>query len=142
MNILSIDGRLVKDTEIKMSQNDKKVVSFSIANRRDKDHVDYINCIAWEQNAEHINKYFKKGDGIQLVGELRQNIYTDKDGHNRSELFVLVRQVSFPIQKKKEEPNDNFTEKKEDKTNSTNSGVSSISGGQDIEINPEELPFY
>ena len=125
MNLVCIDGRLTKDNEIKMTTNNKKIISFSIANQRDKEHSDFINCVAFENNAEFLNKYFKKGDGVNITGELRQN--------------VLVSQLGFPIQKKKE--NETSTTKIDD-SGISDTNFDNWSAGKDIKIDPDELPFY
>ncbi len=136
MNLVCIDGRLTKDTEVKMFENsDKKIVEFAIANQRDKDHSDYINCKAWDSNADFINKYFKKGDGINITGELRINKYTNKDGENRYETYVLVRQVGFPLQKPKEQGQTT-------QTTAQNTGIEQWDAGKNIEIDQDGLPFY
>ena len=132
MNSISIDGRITKDFEVKMSNN-KEVLPFTIANQKDKDTTNFINCIAFGNNVKFITKYFKKGDGINIEGELSQRTYKNKEGKDVSTLNVLVNSVSFPlshnIQKEEEPQNDNF---KDDK----------ILGAKDIEIPPEDLPFY
>lgn len=152
MNLVCIDGRLTKDTEVKMLDNrDKRVVSFSIACRRDEEHSYFINCIAWDGNADFINKYFKKGDGINITGELRQNNYKDKDGNNKYETYVLVRQAGFPIQKKEDNTEqDNSgqvsgqvtTSSKIDDSSIQNTNFDKWETGKDIKIDPDELPFY
>lgn len=152
MNLVCIDGRLTKDTEVKMFDNsDKRVVSFSIACRRDEEHSDFINCIAWDSNADFINKYFKKGDGINITGELRQSNYKDKDGNNKYETHVLVRQAGFPIQKKKDETQSatqdgtqsgQLASSQIDDSKVQNTNFDKWEAGKDIKIDPDELPFY
>lgn len=143
MNLICIDGRLTKDTEIKMlDTSNKKIIRFSIANRRDEEHSDFINCVAWESNAEFINKYFRKGDGINITGELRQSNYQDKDGNNRYETYVLVRQVGFPLQKSKESVQTHPIEEKVDDSKLQNTNLDQWNAGKDITIDPDELPFY
>ena len=143
MNLVCIDGRLTRDTEVKMFEdNDKRVIKFSIANQRDKEHSDFINCVAWDNNAEFIHKYFKKGDGINLTGELRQNTYQDKDGNNKSEIYVLVRQAGFPLQKPKESGQAIENDTKIDDSKIQDTNFDQWNAGKEITIDPDELPFY
>ena len=147
MNLVCIDGRLTKDNEIKMTTNNKKIISFSIANQRDKEHSDFINCVAFENNAEFLNKYFKKGDGVNITGELRQNVYQDKSGNNRYEMYVLVSQLGFPIQKKKDETQSatqsgQLTSSQIDDSSIQNTNFDKWEACKDIKIDPDELPFY
>lgn len=61
MNKVIILGRMVKDVELRRTQNNKPVCSFTVAvNRRTKDkdgkyEADFINCQAWDKLAEFIS---------------------------------------------------------------------------------------
>lgn len=148
MNLICIDGRLARDPEIKMFENsDKRIIEFSIVNQRDKEHSDYINCKAWDSNADFIGKYFRKGDGINITGELRVNKYTNKDGENRYETYVLVRQTGFPLQKPKdatqsEQVSGQVATSQIDDSKVQNTDFDKWNAGKDIQIDPDELPFY
>lgn len=143
MNLVCIDGRLTRDPELKMTESsNKKVIRFSVANRRDEEHSDFINCVAWENNAEFICKYFRKGDGINLTGELRQNTYQDKDGNNRSELFVSIRQAGFPLQKPKDSGQTTESDVRIDDSKIQDTNFDQWNAGKEITIDPDELPFY
>lgn len=148
MNLICIDGRLTKDTTIEeVGDSKKKVTRFSIACQRDKEHSDFINCVAWENNAEFINKYFKKGDGINITGELRVDSYTNKDGDNVYMTYVLVRQSGFPLQKPKdaaqsEQVSGQVATSQIDDSKVQNTDFDKWNAGKDIQIDPDELPFY
>lgn len=143
MNLICIDGRLTKDPTIEeVGNNKKKVARFSIACQRDKDNSDFINCVAWENNAEFLTKYFKKGDGINISGELRVDNYTNKDGNNVYMTYVLVRQSGFPLQKPKEQGQAAPENIKIDDSKIQNTNFDQWDAGKDIKIDPDELPFY
>lgn len=134
MNSISIDGRITKDLEIKMSNDNKELLPFTIANQRDKENTNFINCIAFGNTAKFITQYFKKGDGINIEGELSQKSYKNKEGKIVYDYNVLVKEVGFPLSRttQKQEPdNDNFAEK----------SVSQIKQSE-ITFEEEELPFY
>lgn len=86
MNKVILMGRLTADPVLRQTQSGISSCRFSIAvNRKfankqtgERD-ADFINCIAWRQTAEFINRYFKKGSMICVEGELRQNNYQDKN---------------------------------------------------------------
>jgi single-strand DNA-binding protein len=44
--------------------------------------------------------YLQKGRGVRVVGRLRQERWTDKDGGNRERILVVAEHVEF-----KKEPN-------------------------------------
>jgi len=124
MNVAIIQGRLVKNPEIKM-KDDKQILLFSVACNRDKEHTDFIDCIAFDNNAKFISDYFKKGSGINIIGALRQSTY-EKDGKTMSVVRVQVNAVTFPIQNKKEESDTN----------------NKWESAKDMPIPQEDLPFY
>lgn len=94
-------GRLIKDTEIKLTSNQSKLCMFTIAvDRRFKDkdgnrQADFINCLAWGKNAEFINKYFSKGTRIGIVGSIQTRNYADKDGKTVYITEVVVDEAEF-----------------------------------------------
>ena len=80
------------------TKTDKAVVHFSIAvedsrSVNDEREVNFINCEAWNKTAEFICKYFEKGQQIIIDGRLRTSIFTDKDGNNRKNVYVVVKRL-------------------------------------------------
>lgn len=63
-------GRIVYDVEVKNVGEGKKVVNNAIAIQRGKNLTTFIEFEAWDQTAELIGKYFKKGYEILLQGQL------------------------------------------------------------------------
>lgn len=111
MNFVVLTGRLTADAEIKYTQNNIPVTSFSLAVERrfqkDGERVtDFINCVAWRNTAEFISKYFKKGDPITIQGEIQTRKYTDKDGNKRTAVEVIINDARF-VPAKSNNTNDN-----------------------------------
>lgn len=106
MNKVLLTGRLTHSPELRTINTGTSVVHFSLAVRRTFKNAsgeydtDFINCVAWKQTAEIIAKYFNKGDGITVFGEIRTRSYTDKDGNSRNAVEVLVNEFEFPITRK------------------------------------------
>lgn len=97
MNSVAITGRLGQDPEVRYTQNGKAVASFSLAIQQTKEITHWVQCEAWEATAEFVNKYFRKGDGIEIVGGLKEETWQDKNGGGkRSKLIVRVGQANFP----------------------------------------------
>ena len=96
MNKVILKGRLTANPELKTTTTDITVCDFSVAvNRRfNKEQTDFINCQAWRQTAEFINKYFTKGQEILVIGELHIERW-DKDGETRYATRVVVDEVEF-----------------------------------------------
>ena len=106
MNSIIIHGRLVKDPDTNFFNEGKCVTKLVVATDRrfnDKDGnkvSDFFNCVCFGKQAEIIDKWFKKGDGILLQGEMQNNKYTDKDGNTRDFWQLKIDAFDFPIGKK------------------------------------------
>lgn len=100
MNKVQLVGRITKDPEIKLTSNQTSYCNFTVAvDRRFKDkdgqrQSDFINCVAWKQTADFINKYFHKGSRIGLCGSIQTRSY-EKDGQKVFITEVLVDEVEF-----------------------------------------------
>lgn len=100
MNKVELIGRLTKDPEVKLTTNQTAYCNFTVAvDRRFKDkdgqrQSDFINCVAWKQTADFINKYFHKGSRIGLCGSIQTRSY-EKDGQKVFITEVLVDEVEF-----------------------------------------------
>jgi len=101
MNKVELVGRLVKDPDVKLTPNQTKFCSFTIAvDRRFKDangqrQADFISCIAWKQTAEFIQKYFHKGNRIGICGSIQTRSYEDQNGQKHFITEVLVEEAEF-----------------------------------------------
>ena len=100
MNKVQLVGRLTKDVELKSTQNQTTYCNFTIAvDRRFKDangnrQADFISCVAWQKTAEFIQKYFKKGNRIGIVGAIQTRSY-EKDGQKVFITEVLAEEAEF-----------------------------------------------
>lgn len=89
MNQLIISGRLTKTPELRMTESRKKVVSGTLAVQRNKETTDFIDFVAWETNAERLEKYTDKGGRVILTGELQTRTYEKGDKKIKvTEMFV------------------------------------------------------
>ena len=101
LNRVILMGRITHDLELKSTPNGTSVLSFSVAVDRsyakqgEERQTDFINCVAWRQQAEFINRYFGKGRMIALEGNLRTRTYDDKNGSKHYVTEVFVDSVSF-----------------------------------------------
>ena len=130
MNSVSLIGRLTRDPEVRYGQASQTAVArFSIAIDRGRDRdgndrgADFPNIVCFGKTAELVEKYLGKGRRILVEGRLKISKYKDKNGQDRDWTEVLVDNVEFADDKKKEaaDPNDPFP------------------GGE--EVNPADMPF-
>ena len=116
LNHITIMGRLTRDPELRYTQNQTPVASFTLAVDRDytekgqDKQTDFINCVAWRKTAEFIHQYFTKGSMAIVTGRLQSRKWTDKDGKNHTEYEVIADAVYFGETKKKEEAKTPFHE--------------------------------
>ena len=120
-------GRITKDIELQTGKTGTEYCKFTVAIDREKDKngdkkTDFVDCTAWNKTAAFVQKYFKKGDGIIVLGRFESDKYTGKDGMARTNWSVNVREVYFPASKGKSEQ--------------TNSDAANFQ-----DINPTDIPF-
>jgi len=99
MNKCIFNGRLVKDVELRFTKDGLVIAKGIIAVYRDKEKGDFLNFTSFSKTAETIAKYFKKGDGINLVCRL-QNANYKKDGKTIYQNNLIVENFGFPVAKK------------------------------------------
>lgn len=110
MNKVILVGRLTRDPEVKTTQSQNAVCSFTVAvdrkfkNTAGERQVDFINCVAWRQLAEFLGRYFEKGARIGIVGNLQSRSYDDTDGKKRYVTEVIVDELEFVESRRKTEP--------------------------------------
>ena len=97
LNKIFLHGRLTAVPELRMTQSNKAVCTFTLAVDRDSSQkaTDFINCVAWEKRAEFVNNYFTKGQEALVCGSLNMRSYTDKEGNHRTVAEVIVDKVDF-----------------------------------------------
>lgn len=88
LNRIIIQGRLTADPELRYTQNQTAVASFTVAVERDysqngEKETDFVSCVAWRQGGEFVSKYFHKGSMIVVDGRLQSRKWTDKEGNKR-----------------------------------------------------------
>lgn len=101
LNCIIIMGRLTADPELRTTQSGLSVTSFTVAVDRkfskqgEEKQTDFINVVAWRNNAEFITRYFGKGQMIALQGSLQTRTYEDKNGNKRTAYEVIADSASF-----------------------------------------------
>lgn len=106
LNSVSIMGRLTAAPELRKTQSDLSVTSFTIANDQgfgDKKKAHFIGVVAWRQTAEFICKHFSKGQMIAVSGKLQTRSYEDKEGKKHTITEILADAVFFCGDKPKEQ---------------------------------------
>ena len=151
INKVILMGRLTADPELKTSSNNVSIVQFTVAvNRRyvSKDsnerQVDFIDCTAFNRNAEFLSKYFRKGSSIIVFGNIQVDVWKDKEGHNRRTTRVIVDELQFGESKNRDSSASASvaspaTNDREGFSNASNSDF--FSDIKDVDGGDAELPF-
>lgn len=134
MNKVILTGRICKKLELKKLKDDKSVCEFTIAtNRIGQEDADFINCIAWNKQAENLVKYQDKGSLIGVEGQLRSERY-EHNGQTKYKTYILVSQIEFLSSTKKEEKENPYEA-------FGNSIKTEFDVGHQIEIDESDYPF-
>lgn len=94
-------GRLVKDVELRYTQSQVPVATFTLACERDYKpkegdrETDWIDVVAWNSSAEFVSKYFQKGDMIVVNGRIQTRNYEDKNGNKRKATEIIGTSFNF-----------------------------------------------
>ena len=102
MNQCQLMGRLVRDPELRYTQNGTAVASFTLAvdRRFNRDKADFIKVIAWRNTAEFCANHFQKGSKIALVGSIQTRTWEDDSGKKHREVEVIADSVYFAESKR------------------------------------------
>lgn len=102
LNKVILMGRLTKDPEIRYTQSGVMVANFTLAiDRRirkdtDEKETDFINCVAWDRQAEFMKEYFTKGMMAIVEGRIQTRSWNDsKDGSKRYATEVVAGIITF-----------------------------------------------
>lgn len=109
LNNTVMQGRFTRDIEKKQTSNGIAVCNFTIAwseKYKDKETNCFLNCVAYRNTAEFIEKYFKKGDQVIVEGKLTSRNYDDSQGNKRYVTELIVDKVHFCGSKKEETINE------------------------------------
>lgn len=100
LNSVTLAGRLTKDPELRYTQTQKPVTTFTIAVDRDynptgEKETDFPQIVAWNKTAEFVNQYITKGSMVIVTGRLQSREWTDKNDNKRREWEVIADRVYF-----------------------------------------------
>ena len=102
LNKAILMGRLTRDPELRHTQNNTPVASFRLAVDRGRKSADpnqptadFIDIVAWNQTAEFVSRYFRKGQLVAVSGRIQTRNWTDNNGNNRIAFEIIADEVHF-----------------------------------------------
>lgn len=100
MNAVILSGNIARDPVIRATQTGKTVASFTVvterkfqANGKAYDMKDYINCVAWGQQAEVIGNV-RAGASVEIKGRIGSRSY-ESNGEKRWVTEVTAEDVNI-----------------------------------------------
>jgi single-strand DNA-binding protein len=107
INKVILMGRLAKDPELRYtSGNNTAKCTFTLAVERrfskpgEEKQADFINIVAWKNQAEFCSKHFVKGLKVVVVGSLQNRTWDDNEGKKHYISEVIADEVYFAESKK------------------------------------------
>lgn len=102
LNTCTISGNLGKAAELRYTNSQLAVVSFSVAvNERRKqadgsyqDEVNWLDCTMFGKRAEALQPYLAKGTKLSLTGHLHKSTY-ERNGKQYSRVEIIVDEVEL-----------------------------------------------
>lgn len=103
MNKVHLLGRLTKEPDIRYSQGEKQMaiarfnlaVNRKVKNSNGQNEADFISCVAFDRQAEFVEKYLHQGTKIAMTGRIQTGSYTKNDGTKVYTTDVVVEEMEF-----------------------------------------------
>jgi len=109
LNQTVIVGRIVRDLEVKETENGNKVAQLTLAvprsfkNMDGQYETDFIPCVLWKGIAENTAEYCKKGDLVGIKGRIQTRDVELDEETRKKYVEVIAEKVTFLSSKKQEE---------------------------------------
>ncbi len=98
INKTIVQGRMVRNPDMRHTQSGKAVCSFTVAWSEkfgETENKLFLPCVVWDKHAEFVGKHFGKGQEIIVEGRLGSRQWTDKDGNKREIVELTVDRAHF-----------------------------------------------
>ncbi len=115
INRVVLVGRLTRDPELKKTNSGTSVCSFTLAvDNRTKNpdgtrSTSFIQCVVFQQTADNMSRFTRKGSLVGVDGRLNQRSFTRADGTKGSSVEVFCDSVQFLEPKSSSESGDVLT---------------------------------
>lgn len=109
LNQAVLVGRIVKDPELRETDNGNKVTNVTVAvprsykNTEGVYETDYISCVLWKGVAENVVEYCKKGDLVGIKGHIQTRVAELEDNMKKQYVEVVAEKVTFLSSSRKDD---------------------------------------
>lgn len=100
LNQTVIVGRIVRDPELRETENGNKVTNITLAVPRSYKNIngeydsDFITCVLWKGVAESTSEYCKKGDLVGVKGRIQTRSIETEDS-KKQVMEIVAEKVTF-----------------------------------------------
>jgi single-strand DNA-binding protein len=102
VNHVVLYGRLGADPEHRVATGGTEIARFSVATHRNirdgdswREETDWHRVVAFDRTARFAKEQLRRGDPVAIIGQLRQQSWTDKEGNNRKQTEVQASRICF-----------------------------------------------
>lgn len=101
VNQIVLVGRIVREPELRTTENGKKVSTITLAvprnykNAKGEYDTDFLDCTLWSSIAESTSEYCQTGDMIGVKGRLQNRIIESPDGSKKRKTEVVAEKITF-----------------------------------------------
>ncbi len=103
LNKMTIIGNLGADPEVRYLDGGAVVATFNVAttekytnrNGEKVEQTEWFRVELWNEQAKVAEKYLKKGNSVYVEGRLRTELWTDKEGKERTSLRVRANTMQL-----------------------------------------------
>lgn len=103
LNSILLEGNVVRDVQAKKTAKGTSLCTFTIASNRTyksesgsfEKEVSFFDVEAWGKLSDICTENCSKGRGVRVVGRLKQDRWTDKEGKKFSRINVIAEHVEF-----------------------------------------------
>lgn len=97
----TVTGNVGKQPELKETRNGKAMVNFSIASNmktgNGEQATTWVDCVAFEQNAEAIAGNIGKGMRVMASGRIQLEQFKKRDGSDGTSLRMVVNDIGVMV---------------------------------------------
>ncbi|MBE3550058.1 MAG: Single-stranded DNA-binding protein [Brockia lithotrophica] len=142
INRVVLVGRLVRDPNMRYTQNGVAVTTFTLAVDRpfvgaDGDRkADFISIVAWRKLAEIVGENLKKGRQVAVEGRLQSRSYENRDGQRVYVTEVVAENILFL-----DAPRGRREEGEAEAAPAVGGPVDPFFDAEEVDLSEDDLPF-
>ena len=162
VNKVILIGNLGKDPEVRYTQSQTAVCTFSLATGERKkdpngnwvDHTEWHNIVCFNKTAEFVGQYLKKGRQVFIEGKIQTRKWQDKEGKDRYTTEILANNVQFvgnkesggssrnePTPLHSDEPQSAPSRSAQPVPMAANGGAAPAMAAEEVTFDDDDIPF-